>query len=158
MVACTDRHGRGHHSGETGAFVLTIEVKRHAQGEDYFAPWIEDYKDGSGCLFHFHYDDISDEGTVVFAELFTLQARRWHPRPPGTPLGPRIPITMERRAIMKDDAAVAVDDHEDYIAYTVRADLISERAAGHLTRHQSERSPYWERRPACYVIHGKSRV
>lgn len=138
--------------------MLTIEVKRHAQGEDYFAPWIEDYKDGSGCLFHFHYDDISDEGCLVFAELFTLQARRWHPRPAGAPLGPRIPITMERQAIMKDDAAVAVDDHADYIAYTVRADLISERAATHLTRHQSERSPYWERRPACYVIHGKSRV
>ncbi|MFE9764662.1 hypothetical protein ACFYPC_09045 [Streptomyces sp. NPDC005808] len=136
--------------------MLTIEVKRHAQGEDYFEPWIEDYKDGSGCLFHFHYDDISDEGTVVFAELFTQQARRWHPRPAGAPLGPRIPITMERRAIMDNDAAVAVDDHPEYIAYTVRADLISERAAGHLTRHQSERSPWWERQPACYVIHGQT--
>lgn len=132
--------------------MLTIEVQRHAQGERYFAPWIEDFKDGSGCRFHFHYDDISDEGVPVFAELFGQQARRWHPRPPGAPLGPRIPITMERRAIMDGDAVVAVDDHPDYIAYTVRADLISERGANYLTRHQSERSPWWERTPASYSI------
>ena len=130
--------------------MLTIEVKRHNQGEDYFAPWIEDFEDGSGCRFHFHHDDISDEGVPVFAELFTQQARRWRPRLPGTQPGPRIPITMERRANMDDGAAVAVDDHAEYIAYTVRADLISERGAGHITRHQSERSPYWVRTPARY--------
>lgn len=132
--------------------MLTIEVNRHAQGEDYFEPWIEDYEDGSGCRFHFHWDDISDEGCGVFAELFTQQTRRWHPRPPGAALGPRIPITMERRAVMEEDVAVAVDDHAEYIAYTVRADLISERAAGHLTRHQSERSPWWERTSASYRV------
>lgn len=133
--------------------MLTIEVKRHAQGLEYFEPWIEDHEDGSGCTFHFHWDDISDEGVGVFAELFTQQARRWHPRPPGAPAGPRIPITMERRAVMADDDLVAVDDHPGYIAYTVRADLISERGARYITRAQSERSPYWERTPARYQIH-----
>lgn len=132
--------------------MLTIEVKRHAQGEQYFEPWIEDYEDGSGCLFHFHYDDISDEGAGIFAELFTQQALRWHPRPPGAALGPRIPITMERRDVMTGGVAVAVDDHPEYIAYTVRADLISERGARHITRHQSERSPWWQRDPATYRI------
>lgn len=132
--------------------MLTIEVKRHAQGEKYFTPWIEDYEDGSGCRFHFHYDDISDEGVPVFAELFGQQARRWHPRPSGAPLGPRIPITMERREAMDGGVAVAVDDHPEYIAYTARADLISERGARYITQHQSERSPWWARSPASYSI------
>ncbi|MFJ8110472.1 hypothetical protein [Streptomyces sp. NPDC096132] len=135
--------------------MLTIEVERHAQGEDYFKPWIEDYEDGSGCRFHFHYDDISDLGAIAFAELFTLQAIRWRPRPPGAAPGPRIPITMERRAIMEGDDLVAVDDHAEYIAYTVRADLISARGAGHITRRQSERSPWWERTPAVRSITGE---
>jgi hypothetical protein len=132
--------------------MLTIEVTRHEQGEPYFEPWIQDYPDGSGCLFHFHYDDISDDAQGVFAELFTQQARRWHPRPEGAPLGPRIPITMERREVMADGHRVAVDDNADYIAYTVLARLISERGARHITRHQSERSPWWERSPAVYAI------
>lgn len=132
--------------------MLTIEVKRHAQGATYFTPWIEDHEDGRGCTFHFHWDDISDEGVGAFRELFTQQTRRWHPRLPGSPLGRRIPITMERRTVMEGDALVAVDDHPGYIAYTVRADLISERGAAHITRVQSERSPYWERTPARYRI------
>ncbi|MGW1796902.1 hypothetical protein ACWCQN_13045 [Streptomyces sp. NPDC001984] len=132
--------------------MLTIEVKRHSQGEPYFSPWIEDHEDRSGCTFHFHWDDISDEAQGVFAELFGEQARRWHPRPPGAPRGRRIPITMERRAVMPCDVAVAADDHAEYIAYTVRADLISGRAAASITRTQSERSPYWERRPARYQV------
>ncbi|MFD0256477.1 hypothetical protein ACFVGX_36860 [Streptomyces sp. NPDC127113] len=132
--------------------MLTIEVKRHPQGETYFSPWIEDYEDGSGCTFHFHWDDISDEGCAVFREVFTEQGRRWHPRPPGARSGPRIPITMDRRDTLECGAAVAVDDHAEYIAYTARADLISERGARSITQHQSERSPYWERRPARYVF------
>ncbi|MEU9597245.1 hypothetical protein AB0E06_10575 [Streptomyces sp. NPDC048109] len=132
--------------------MLTIQVMRHAHGTKYFAPWIEDHDDGSGCTFHFHWDDISDEGVGVFAELFTQQARRWHPRPPGVPVGRRIPVVMERRTVMEDGALVAVDDRPEYIAYTVRADLISERGADEITRSQSERSPYWERTPARYGI------
>lgn len=132
--------------------MLTIDVKRHAQGQQYFKPWIEDYEDGSGCLYHFHYDDISDEGVPAFASLFTQQARRWHPRPAGAALGPRIPITMERRSVMEDGVLVAVDDHPEYIAYTVREDLISERGARHITENQSERSPWWARSSASYSI------
>ncbi|CAL9665582.1 hypothetical protein SUDANB145_07379 (plasmid) [Streptomyces sp. enrichment culture] len=132
--------------------MLTIEVKRHAQGEGYFAPWIEDYEDGTGCTFHFHWDDISDEGVDVFREVFTEQARRWHPRRTGAQRGRRIPITMERLAVLEGGAAVVVDDRADLIAYTARADLISARGAAYITRHQSERSPHWERSPARYVV------
>ncbi|MEU6527831.1 hypothetical protein ABZ869_01400 [Streptomyces sp. NPDC046928] len=130
--------------------LLTIEVKRHAQGEAYFDPWIEDLEDG--CRFHFHWDDISDEGTEVLREVFTEQAKRWRPRAVDAPPGRRISITMERRAVMSYGVAVAVDDRADYIHYTARADLISERGARSITRHQSERSPYWERTPAQYQV------
>jgi hypothetical protein len=132
--------------------MLTIEVKRHPEGEEYFDPWIEDFEDGTGCRFHFHWDDICDEGCAAFAEVFTEQAKRWHPRPPGAPRGNRIPITMERKSVMPYGVAVAVDDKPDYIAYTVRADLISERGASGITRTQSERSPHWERIPARYQV------
>ncbi|MGM9380297.1 hypothetical protein [Streptomyces antibioticus] len=131
--------------------MLAIEVKRHAQGESYFDPWIEDDEDG-GCRFHFHHDDISDEGTALLAVLLGQQARRWHPRPPGVPRGPRIPITMKRQDVMDGRSAVEVDDHAGYIRYTVRADLISERGARCITRRQSERSPDWERIPARYLV------
>ena len=128
--------------------MLTIEVKRHAQGEAYFDPWIEDFEDG--CRFHFHWDDISDEGTEVLREVFTEQAKRWRPRSSDAPRGRRISITMERRAVMSHGVAIAVEDKADYIHYTARADLISERGARSITRHQSDRSPYWERTPAQY--------
>ena len=124
--------------------MLTIEVLRHSQGE-YFEPWIEDHD--NGCTFHFHRDDISEEAPPLLAELFSEQARRWHPRPPGVPRGRRIPVTMELEPVMPYGVAVAVDDRAAYIAYTVRADLISEQAADAITRIQSERSPHWERRP-----------
>ncbi|MFI1324592.1 hypothetical protein ACH4TI_15285 [Streptomyces rochei] len=132
--------------------MLTIEVKRHAQGEAYFSPWIEDHEDGSGCTFHFHWDDISDEGTEVFREVFMEQARRWRPRPSDARHGRRIPITMELKPVMPDGVAVAVNDTADRIAYTARADLISERGAAGITSHQSERSPFWQRIPACYHV------
>lgn len=132
--------------------MLTIEVKRHNQGEPYFDPWIEDFPDASGCRFHFHWDDISDAGAQVFCEVFTEQAKRWHPRPPDAPRGRRIPITMELKPVMPCGVAVAVDDTAEYIHYTARADLISERGARSITRHQSERSPHWERTPAQYQV------
>ena len=50
--------------------MLTIEVKRHDQGEDYFEPWIEKFDDGKGWRFHFHWDDISDEGVETFREVY----------------------------------------------------------------------------------------
>jgi hypothetical protein len=125
--------------------MLTIEVKRHSKGESYFEPWIEDFEDGSGRRFHFHYDDISDEGVRAFSDVFTQQVRRWRPRPPGSPAGVRIPVTMERWPVMPYGVPVAVVDRPDCIAYTAHADLISARGAASITRTQSERSPYWER-------------
>lgn len=128
--------------------MLKIEVLH--KGGAWFAPYIEDVP--GGCVFWFHQDDITDEGCGVFADVFTEQARRWRPRESGAPRGPRIPVTMERRPVMPEGIAVVVDDHAEYVAYTVRADLISERAAREITRSQSERSPDWIRVPANYQV------
>jgi len=132
--------------------MLTVEVKRHPQGEDYFEPWIEAFEEGNGWRFHFHWDDISDEGAEAFREVFTEQAKRWHPRPPDAPRGQRIPITMERKPVMPYGVTVAVNDRPDYIHYTARVDLISERGARGITRRQSELSPHWERVPPQYRV------
>ncbi|MFE4697238.1 hypothetical protein ACFRIC_09110 [Streptomyces sp. NPDC056738] len=126
--------------------MLTIEVRRHRKGESYFEPWIEEHD--NGCTFHFHWDDISDEGCDAFSTAYNLQVLRWRPRLPGSPLGPRIPVTVERRAVMDRREALLVHDRADRVAYAVRADLISARAAESIARAQSERSPYWERVPA----------
>jgi hypothetical protein len=128
--------------------LFTIEVLRK-KGE-WFAPYIDDVP--GGCVFWFHHDDITDEGCGVFAEVFTQQAVRWRPRDPEAPRGPRIPITMDRRPVMPEGIAIVVDDHAEYIAYTVRADLISERGSDYITRSQSERSPDWIRMPATYEV------
>lgn len=127
--------------------MLTIEVKRHSQGEPYFEPWIERFEDGRGRRFHFHWDDISDEGAAWLREVYIEQARRWHPRPPDMPRGRKIPVTMERRPVMPCGVPIAVDDRAEYIAYMVRSDLISERGARAIARIQSETSPHWVRRP-----------
>jgi hypothetical protein len=124
--------------------MLMIEVKRH-QGAEYFEPWIEDHE--NGCTFHFHWDDISDEGCSCFREAFNQQVRRWRPRPSGAAPGPRIPITIVRRAVMDEREALVVQDYPDFINYTARDDLISGRAAASVARTQSERSPFWERVP-----------
>jgi hypothetical protein len=128
--------------------MLTIEVKRHRKGSEYFEPWIEDHNNGTGCTFHFHWDDISDEGRDKFWLAYNMQALRWHPRPPGAALGPRIPVTIVRRAVMDGREALVVQDYPGFIAYTARDDLISPRAAASIARTQSERSPFWERVPA----------
>lgn len=142
----------GHLSAERGTTMFYVEVKRHAQGESYFDPWMEEFEDGTGCRFHFHWTDISDEGTEVLREVLTEQTRRWRPRAADAAPGRRISITMERRAVMPHGVAIAVEDKADYIHYTARADLISERGARSITRHQSERSPYWERRPMQHAV------
>lgn len=123
---------------------LAIEVERRP-GE-YFQPYIEDHD--TGCVFHFHKDDITKEGASLFAEVLTEQARRWMPRAPETPRGPRIPVTMDLRTDMPDGVPIVVDDRPTHIVYFVRHGLISERGAKSITRQQSERSPDWERRPA----------
>jgi len=127
--------------------MLKVEVKRHSQDEDYFEPWIEKLEDGDAWRFHFHWDDISDEGAAIFCEVYTQQSRRWHPLPEDAPRARRIPITMERRAVMPDGEAIVVEDRPDYIAYTVRADLISERGAQFMARRQADLTPHWYRVP-----------
>jgi len=126
--------------------LFKIEVLH--KGGAWFAPYIDDVD--NGCVYWFHEDDITDEGCDAFADVFTQQARRWQPRDPGAPRGPRIPITMDREPAMPEGIAIVVDDHAEYIAYTVRADLISERGASYITRTQSQRSPDWIRLPASY--------
>jgi hypothetical protein len=132
--------------------MLTIEVKRHGQGKPYFEPWIEEHQDGNGrgCTFHFHWDDITEEGVGIFAELLNHQVRvkGWRPRPAGTPRGRRIPVFMVRCDVMSERDVVAVYDQPDWIAYIMRADLITGRGAAGITRAQTERTPYWERRSA----------
>ncbi|MHB9862140.1 hypothetical protein [Streptomyces sp. YIM S03343] len=126
--------------------MLTIEVKRHPQGQPYFTPWIE-YEGGDRCTFHLHWDDVTAEGVDVLRQLFTELARRWHPRPPGAPRGRIVPVIMERKTVMPDGVTIAVDDLEDGIVYTLRADLLSERGAAGLGRAQTDISPGWTRYP-----------
>lgn len=127
--------------------MLTIEVKRHAQGEGYFEPWIEGFEGGTGWRFHFHWDDISDEGVDTFRKIYEQQSRCWRPRPADAPRGPHIPNKIERKAVLPDGEKVAVYDTPDGILYVVRADLISERGACLIARAHSEISTHWERVP-----------
>ncbi|MEU4170967.1 hypothetical protein AB0F46_29320 [Streptomyces sp. NPDC026665] len=132
---------------------LTIEVER-VQGA-WFEPFMKDYintEEGRATVvFFFHWDDITDEGCVAFADVFTQQALRWKPRTPEAPRGERIPIWMELRTDMEPGCAIVVDDRPEYIRYIVRAGLIEQRAADAITRSQSERSPDWVRLPARYA-------
>ncbi|MEV8042399.1 hypothetical protein AB0P02_00960 [Streptomyces griseoluteus] len=127
---------------------LTIEVER-VNADHWFAPYIEDHE--TGCLFRFFADDITDEGAAAFEQVFAEQAQRWKPRTTDAPRGPQIPIWMEIDPDMERGCAIVVDDQADYIRYVVREGLIEQRAADAITRHQSERSPDWERQPARYV-------
>ncbi|MFC9949238.1 hypothetical protein ACFVIN_01495 [Streptomyces prasinus] len=124
--------------------MLVIEVKRHGQGTEYFEPWIDEHEDG--CTYHFHWDDISDEGVGALSDVITQQVRQlWRPRPPGAPAGRRIPVIMERRILMEGRDTVAVYDLPECIIYMVRADLISARGAALITRRQSELTTRWMR-------------
>ncbi|MGQ4358509.1 hypothetical protein [Streptomyces sp. SAS_272] len=131
---------------------LTIEVER-VHGA-WFAPYIKDHinpeEDSATCVFYFHWDDITDEGAEAFTQVFTQQALRWKPRTTDAPRGQRIPIWMELDPDMERGCAIVVDDRATYIRYVVRDGLITQRAADAITRHQSERSPDWERQPARY--------
>ncbi|MET9729620.1 hypothetical protein ABZZ79_02835 [Streptomyces sp. NPDC006458] len=127
---------------------LRIEVER-VPADQWFAPYIEDHE--WGCTFYFYSDDITAEGAEAFASVFTQQALRWKPRTPDAPRGPRIPIWMETDPDMERGCAIVVDDQPTHIRYIVREGLIKQRSADAITRHQSERSPDWERRPARYI-------
>ncbi|WP_336558340.1 hypothetical protein [Streptomyces brasiliscabiei] len=123
---------------------LKIGVERRPG--QYFLPYIEDHDSGR-IVFHFHNDDITEHGALLFAEALTEQARRWMPRAPETPRGPQIPVTMDLRTDLPDGVFIVVDDRPTRVAYTMRQGLMSERGATSITRQQSERSPDWERRP-----------
>lgn len=131
---------------------LSIKVARYRGA--YFEPYIEDFAtdDEAGCVFHMHEDDITSAGAVAFADALTQQARRWRPRPPDMPRGPRIPITMEMRQDMPEGYAIVIDDRAAGIHYTVRSGLIKQHAGETITNSQSERSPHWMRLPARYVV------
>jgi len=135
---------------------LNIEVERHPGA--YFEPYITDHltDESAGCVFHFHVDDITDEGAELFREVFLQQACKWNPRPADAPRGRRIPIWMEMRTDLPDGFAILVEDQPTYIKYIARPGLMSPRAAESLTRHQSERSPDWWRLPARYGVRSKA--
>jgi hypothetical protein len=125
-----------------------MHVER-VEGE-YIEPEIIDLEDGSGCLFRLHATDIDEDGPKYLADLLTDQAQRWAPRPPGSPLGPVIPVTWLRSPLAHDRFAIGVEDGPHAIVYTCHPDLISQRAADYLSRLDTERSPYWQRVPKGY--------
>ncbi|MFG2277574.1 hypothetical protein ACGFNQ_02650 [Streptomyces asoensis] len=137
---------------------LIIEVERHKGA--WFAPYMKDHiseaEDRATVVFHFHWDDITDEGAASFADVFTQQALRWKPRTPEAPRGRQIPVWMELRSDMGPRCDIVVDDMPDYIRYVVRAGLITQRAADAITRSQSERSPDWVRLPARYTAQSRA--
>lgn len=117
---------------------------------EYIEPEIIDLPDGSGCLFRLHENDIHEDAPKYLADLLTDQAQRWAPRPPGSPLGPVIPVTWHRTTEMFDRFAIGVEDGPNGIVYECHVDLISQRAADYLSRLDTERSPYWQRVPEGY--------
>lgn len=117
---------------------------------DYIEPEIIDLDDGTGCLVRIHAEDISEDGPKLLAGLLTEQAQRWAPRPPGSPLGPLIPVTWDCVPDLPDPFAIGVDDGPDAITYTVDVSVLNQRAGDTLGRLGTERSPYWQRVPEGY--------
>jgi hypothetical protein len=117
---------------------------------DYREPEIIDLEDGSGCLFKIHEEDISKDGPKMLSELLTEQAQRWAPRPPGSPLGPVIPVRWMCVPDLPDPFVIGVDDGPDAITYTIDESILHQRAGDYLGRLDTERSPYWQRVPRGY--------
>ncbi|MEU3826520.1 hypothetical protein AB0F36_14545 [Streptomyces sp. NPDC029080] len=117
---------------------------------DYCQPEIIDLEDGSGCIFRLHESDIHEDGPQYLSKLLTDQAQCWAPRPPGTPIGPVIPILWKRTTDTPDRFAIGVADSPRGIIYECHVDLISQRAADYLSKLDTERSPYWQRVPKGY--------
>jgi hypothetical protein len=115
---------------------------------DYGEPEIIDLDDG--CLFRLHESDLSEDGVKPLAQLLTEQAQRWAPRPPGSPLGPVIPVVWDRIPNPPAPLAIGVDEGAGGITYTIDAAMMSQRAADYLGRLDTERSPYWQRVPKGY--------
>ncbi|MFI6033022.1 hypothetical protein ACIBBD_02330 [Streptomyces sp. NPDC051315] len=116
----------------------------------YVEPEIIDLEDGSGCLFRLHESDIHEDGPAYLSRLLTDQAQRWAPRPPGSPIGPVIPVRWTRTPDMPNRFAIGVEDGVGSITYKCHTELISQRAADYLSRLDTERSPYWQRVPEGY--------
>lgn len=115
---------------------------------DYREPEIIDLE--GGCLFKIHESDISQDGTKMLAELLTEQAQHWAPRPPGSPLGPVIPVAWICIPGLPDPFVIGVEDEPGAITYTVDSSILSQRAGDFLGRLDTERSPYWQRVPKGY--------
>lgn len=122
---------------------LSMQVER--VGGPYFEPHVVDWDDG--CAWIFHVSDITEDGAKYFKQAMTDQAQNWGLRPPGTPLGPIVPVCIAREPGFPKALAIHVDDTVDAITYTVDEDLISERGAEVIGRKLTDRSPYWLRRP-----------
>ena len=116
----------------------------------YTEPEIIDLADGSGCVFRLHVSDISEDGTAMLSNLLTEQAQRWAPRPPGSPVGPVIPVVWNCVPDLPNRFLIRVDDGPDRITYTVDSSVLSQRAGDYLGRLDTERSPYWQRVPEGY--------
>lgn len=121
---------------------------------DYRNPKIIDLEDGTGCLFSIHESDISEDGAKMLSDLLTEQAQCWAPRPPGSPLGPVIPVRWICVPDLPDPFAIGVDDGPDAITYTIDITILSQRAGDYLGRLHTERSPHWQRVPKGYHDHG----
>lgn len=125
-------------------WVMHVERVRGA----YRLPEIIDL--GDGCLFRIHHDDISEDGVKLLAELLTEQAQCWAPRPPGSPLGPVIPVQWTCVPDLPDPFVIGVEESPNAITYTVDSSILSQRAGDYLGQLDTERSPYWQRVPRGY--------
>lgn len=114
----------------------------------YREPEIIDLEDG--CLFKIHEDDLSEAGVKMLSELLTEQAKRWAPRPAGSPLGPVIPVRWICVPGLPDPFAIGVEDGPDSVTYTVDSSILTQRAGDFLGRLDTERSPHWQRVPKGY--------
>lgn len=123
--------------------MLRMQVER--KSGDYFEPQIFDLADG--CVFVFHEDDITQAGAEWFALAMTDQARRWAPRTMGMPLGPVVPVRIDRSPDVPQAVGFVVDDSAVSINYLAHEDLIREHAAKVIGEKLTERSPYWMRVP-----------
>ncbi|MEU6661196.1 hypothetical protein [Streptomyces sp. NPDC046821] len=120
-----------------------MQVER--SGGDHFAPFIVDH--ATGCTFHFHEEDITEEGADWFSAAMTEQARRWVPRARTMARGKTVPVQIEREDDLPEPFALHLEDSADAITYTVDASAIEEDAASAISRQLTARSPHWQRVP-----------
>lgn len=135
---------------DRGCCALATTQVLHKKGA-WFAPYIDDVP--GGCVVWFHRDDITDEGAAFLADALTAQSQRWRIREPEEARGPRVPVTMKLEPDMPDGMPIVIDDHPEYVHYSVRADLISQRGADSIADTLTSRTPDWERMTSTYRSH-----